>query len=227
MIPTRAGTVLFDIDGTLCDTNYLHVLAWRRAFLDAGLDVAAADIHRRIGMGSGQLMADLVGEAHDDVKRGWRHHFDELKPEIRAFPRASELLVTLAGRGTTVVLASSSEQDDVEALVEAIDAGDAVAQVISAGDVDEAKPSPEVFQVAMRAVDADPLTTLAVGDTVWDVVSSRAAGVGCIAVCSGGIAAAELAEAGAVAVYRDVADLLDHLDDRALGGRADRGGRSS
>lgn len=70
----------------------------------------------------------------------------------------------------------------------------------------------------MRAVDADPLTTLAVGDTVWNAVSSRAAGVGCIPVCSGGIAAAELAEAGAVAVYRDVGDLLDHLDDSAPGG---------
>lgn len=217
MTPPSPPTVLFDIDGTLTDTNYLHVLAWRRAFLDADLDVSCAAIHRVIGMGSGLLMEELVGEARDDVKDAWRKHFDELKPEVRVFPGAADLLAEVARRGATVVLASSSEKDDVETLVVAIGAGEAVDQVISGGDVDQAKPSPEVFQVAMERVGADTSSTLALGDTVWDVTSAADAGIDCVGVCSGGISAGELRDAGASAVYRDVADLLDQLSDSPIG----------
>lgn len=213
--PTPA--LLFDIDGTLADTTYLHVMAWRRAFLDSGLDVAAAAIHSRIGMGAGQLMRDLVGEERPEVKEGWCRHFEELKPEIRAFPRAGDLLREVVRRGGRVVLASSSEKDDVEALVAAIAAGDAVSGVTSAGDVDEAKPSPEVFQVALDQAGGDRGAALVVGDTVWDVQASRQAGIGCVCLRSGGISTAELDQAGALAVYRDPADLLEHLGTSPLG----------
>lgn len=222
MTSPSTPTVLFDIDGTLTDTNYLHVLAWRRAFLDADLDVSCASIHRVIGMGSGLLMEELVGEARDDVKEAWRRHFDELRPEARAFPGAADLLAEVARRGATVVLASSSEEDDVEVLVEAIGAGDAVGLVISGGDVEAAKPSPEVFQVAMERADAHPSSTVAVGDTVWDVTSADKAGIGCVGVCSGGITAGELCDAGAVAVYRDVAELADQLGETPIGALLDR-----
>ncbi|MGI8758288.1 MAG: HAD family hydrolase [Acidimicrobiales bacterium] len=214
---TPSPTLLFDIDGTLADTTYLHVVAWRRAFLDSGLDVAAAAIHSRIGMGAGQLMRDLVGEERPDVKDGWRRHFDELKPEIRAFPGAGDLLREVARRGGKVVLASSSEKDDVEALVAAIDAPEAVSGVTSAGDVGEAKPSPEVFQVALDQAGGDRAAALVVGDTVWDVQASGKAGMGCVGLRSGGIGTAELDQAGALAVYRDPADLLEHLDASPLG----------
>lgn len=217
MTTTAPPTFLFDIDGTLADTTYLHVVAWRRAFLDSGLDVAAAAIHARIGMGASQLMRDLVGEERPDVKEGWRRHFDELKPEIRAFPHAGDLLREVARRGGKVVLASSSEKDDVEALVDAIGAGDAVGGVTSAGDVDEAKPSPEVFQVALDEAGGDRKAALVVGDTVWDVQASSEAGMGCVCLRSGGISTSELDEAGALAVYRDPADLLEHLDASPLG----------
>jgi phosphoglycolate phosphatase-like HAD superfamily hydrolase len=218
-----APTLLFDIDGTLADTTYLHVVAWRRAFLEAGLDVACAAIHSRIGMGAGMLIEDLVGERRSDVKDAWRRHFDVLKPEIRAFPRAADLLREVARRGGQAVLASSSEKDDVEALLSAIDAGEAVSRVTSAGDVDQAKPSPEVFEVALAEAGGDAASALAIGDTVWDVVAARRAGLGCVCVTTGGISRAELDGAGALAVYRDPAELLDQLDGSPLGRLLDRG----
>ena len=204
--------VLFDVDGTLVDTNYLHTMAWWRALRDMGEQLPAARVHRHIGMGSDLLMESLVGREWPDLKDAWRRRYDELKPEIVAFPKAAELVRALAARGVRVVLATSSEQEDVDALVSAIDADDAITAGTSAGDVDEAKPRPDVFQVAMEKGGCDPDTTVVVGDTVWDVKAADRAGLPCVGVLSGGISRAELEEAGTVAVYDDVAMLLDDLE---------------
>ncbi|MBV8985257.1 MAG: HAD family hydrolase [Acidimicrobiia bacterium] len=208
--------MIFDIDGTLVDTNYLHAIAWRRAFVDCGEDVATARIHRMIGAGSEVLLRELLGDVRTDVKKAWRGHFDELKPEIRPFADAASLLRAVKERGATVVLASSSEQEDVDALLAAIDADDAIAEVTSAGDVSDAKPSPEVFQMAMDKAGLDPAGTVAVGDTVWDVEAAARAGLRCVCVLSGGIGQAELDAAGALAVYPDVSTLLRDLDGSPL-----------
>lgn len=208
--------VLFDIDGTLVDTNYLHSVAWRRAFLDCGIDMPTARIHRMIGAGGPVLVRELVGEERNDVEERWREHFDRLKPEIRAFPGAADLLRTVAKRGAKVVLASSSEEKDVEALLEAIDADDALAGVTSAGDVDEAKPDPEVFETALEKAGASPADALVVGDTVWDIEAARRAGLQTVCLLSGGISRGELDGAGALAVYDDAAALLADLDSSPL-----------
>ncbi|MBV8387357.1 MAG: HAD family hydrolase [Acidimicrobiia bacterium] len=208
--------MIFDIDGTLVDTNYLHAIAWRRAFVDCGEDVATARIHRMVGAGSEVLLRELLGDVRTDVKKAWRGHFDELKPEIRPFADAASLLRVVKERGATVVLASSSEQEDVDALLAAIDADDAIAEVTSAGDVSDAKPSPEVFQMAMDKAGLDPASTVAVGDTVWDVEAAARAGLRCVCVLSGGIGQAELDAAGALAVYPDVSTLLRDLDGSPL-----------
>ena len=173
--------VLFDVDGTLVDTNYLHVLAWRRVMLDRG------------------------------------------EPEIRAFPRAADLLRALHGRGVRVVLATSAEKSDLEALLEAIDAEDAIDAVTSAGEVEAAKPAPDLFCVALEEAGTKPEATVVVGDTVWDVKAAARAGLPCVAVLSGGISRAELADAGAVAIYDDVADLLENLDQSPLLGSTSGG----
>jgi HAD superfamily hydrolase (TIGR01549 family) len=204
--------VLFDIDGTLTDTNYLHAVAWRRAFTEAGFDVPTAWIHHRVGMGSGQLMEELIGEEREDVKQGWRRHFEALKPEIRAFEGAADLLREVHGRGIRVVLASSSEESDLEALLAALGADDVIDCVTSAGDVDEAKPAPEVFEVAMRKASCDPARSMVVGDSVWDVLAARRTGLPCVCVLTGGIAAEVLLGAGAAAVYQDVRELRGDLD---------------
>lgn len=208
-LPDRA--VLFDIDGTLTDTNYLHTLAWRRAFLDGGEDVATARIHRMIGAAGGVLLRELIGEERDDIKDGWRRHFTDLKPEIRAFPGAADLLRAVAGRGAAVVLATSSEEEDVAALREAIDADDVIAAVTSAGDVEEAKPAPDVFLTAMDKAGVGADRAIVVGDSVWDVKAATRCGLRTVALLCGGFGRAELEEAGAVAVYEDPSDLLARL----------------
>jgi HAD superfamily hydrolase (TIGR01509 family) len=214
-LPGRA--VLFDIDGTLVDTNYLHVLAWRRVFLDHGESgITSSRIHRLVGMGTDELLETLCGRPRPELKPERARHFEALKGEIRAFPRAADLLRALHGRGVRVVLATSAEKSDLEALLAAIDAEDAIDAVTSAGEVEAAKPAPDLFSTALAEAGTAPEDTVAIGDTVWDVKAASRAGLRCVAVTTGGISRAELEAAGAVAVYDDVAALLDGLDDSPL-----------
>jgi HAD superfamily hydrolase (TIGR01509 family) len=211
-VPPSPTAVLFDIDGTLTDTNYLHTLAWRRAFLDAGLDVPSSRIHRMIGAAGGVLLRELAGSEREDIKDGWRHHFDALRPEIRALPGAADLLRAVSQRGPKVVLATSSEDDDVEALRRALGADDVVAATTTAGDVEEAKPDPEVFTKALESVGVAAEGAVVVGDTGWDIEAATRAGLRTVAVTTGGVSRLELEAAGAVAVYDGPADLLARLD---------------
>jgi HAD superfamily hydrolase (TIGR01509 family) len=217
MSPSSGRAVIFDVDGTLVDTNYLHALAWRRVFLERGeAEIFSARIHRLVGMGSDELLEELFGRPRPELKPERARHFDALKGEIRAFPRAAELLRTLHERGLRVVLATSAEKSDLEALLEAIDADDAIDSVTSSGEVDAAKPAPDLFCVALEEAGTSPEATVVVGDTVWDVKAAARAGLPCVAVTCGGISRSELLEAGAVAVYDDPADLLAQLGDSPL-----------
>lgn len=214
------AAVLFDIDGTLLDSTYLHAFAWRRAFVECGADVPTAWIHHRIGMGGDQLLRELLGDDDSELaeaaREAHRRHFDRLKPEIRPFEGSREILAAVAARGPRVVLATSADKAELPALLKALGEPDDVDVVTSADDVEEAKPEPDVFQVAMRRAGVGPERAIAVGDTVWDVIAAGRAGVGCIGVLTGGISRRELADAGALAVYRDVGELLAELDDSPL-----------
>jgi HAD superfamily hydrolase (TIGR01509 family) len=212
------AVVLFDLDGTLVDTNYLHTQAWYGALQEAGHDVPAAWIHHRIGMGGNQLLDELIGpDGHEEVTDGWRARFRAVRSEARALAGAGALLRAVADRGGRVVIASSSEQDDVDALVELLDAGDAITAVTTSADVGQAKPAPDVFEVALAKVDGRPNEAIAVGDSVWDVRAAGRAGIPCIGLLTGGIAAPVLLAEGAVEVRRDPNDLVAHLDDGAMG----------
>jgi phosphoglycolate phosphatase-like HAD superfamily hydrolase len=186
---TPNPAVLLDVDGTLVDSGYIHALAWRRAFVEHGYEVPTAWVHAMIGAGSDVLMKELIGEERDDVHETRKRHFDQLKGEIRPFDRCADL---------------------IRAIHDAIDG------YVSAGDVEDAKPEPDVFVSAMEKAGADPSSAIAVGDTVWDIEAAADAGLKCVCVLTGGIGRLELEEAGAVAVYRDVADLLEHLDESPL-----------
>lgn len=214
----RSPGVLFDLDGTLVDSNYLHVVAWARALDENGYWAPMAAIHRLIGAGSSVLVEKLLGEdaPADELSEAHGRHFDRLKPELRAFPGARELLDDVAARGGKVVLATSSREQDVEALVATLDGTDAVVAVTSGGDVDEAKPEPDVVVAAMDKGGVDRDRAVLLGDSIWDVEAAGRAGIPCVAVLTGGVSRAELEEAGVIAVYRDVADLRSHLDDSPL-----------
>jgi HAD superfamily hydrolase (TIGR01509 family) len=211
--------ILFDIDGTLVDSNYLHTIAWFRAFDGLGYRVPMARIHRAIGMGSDKLIPSLVGDEADTTRADELHgeQYERLHAELRAFDGAGDLLRACKDRGARVVLATSAKKRDLEALTNAIGADDAIDEITSSDDVDESKPDPDIFQSAMEKANLDPETTIVVGDTKWDVEAARRSGLDTVAVLTGGWSRQELEDAGAVAVYEDVADVLANLDESPLG----------
>jgi HAD superfamily hydrolase (TIGR01509 family) len=209
--------VLVDVDGTLVDSNYHHTIAWSRALRDHGYNARLAAIHRLIGMGSTQLLETLIGRGDDAIAKSWRAHFDELLPEVVALDGAAELLRALHGRGLTVVLATSSPADLLEEFRSRIGADDAVDVVVTASDVEEAKPEPDVFEASLAKADLRRERAIVLGDSVWDAQAAARAQLPCVALETGGFSRAELADEGVVAVYRDPADLLEHLDDSPIG----------
>ncbi|MFJ6722975.1 MULTISPECIES: HAD family hydrolase [unclassified Streptomyces] len=209
---------LFDVDGTLADTNHLHVTAWWEALRQAGHDVPMHAIHHAIGLPGEDLIAHLLGDdrdtdqddalkaAHDTL---YGTYFDRLP----GFDSAAELLRALAGRGWRVVLVTSAGSTELEALRRAIGADDAITATASADDVSEGKPAPDPVHHALDLVDAPAHAAVFVGDSVWDMKAATRAGVTCVGLLCGGIARRDLEEAGAREVYRDPAELLARLDD--------------
>lgn len=212
MSPGRRPGVLFDVDGTLVDTNYLHTLAWSRAFSDAGEWAPMNAIHRLIGMGGDQLVPQLLGHESPQAVAARPRRYRELVGDARAFPGASQLLRRVRDSGSAVVLATSSPAAELVTLRTLLDADDAIDAQTNADDIQGSKPSPEVFVSAMRATSIDPALALAVGDSIWDIQAARSAGIACVAVESGGFSQHELSEAGALHVYRDVKEILDQFE---------------
>lgn len=212
-----APAVLFDVDGTLTDTTYLHTLAWWRALGDAGHEVAMAAVHHLVGMGSSELLTELIGHPDQALSEAHGHHYQRLKGEIRPLPGARDLVREVARRGATVVFATSAKERDVGDLLRALDVDDAVDDVVHAADVEAAKPAGDLFSVALEQARCPAEGALVVGDTGWDVVAAAKVGLATVAVQTGGHGRAELLEAGAVAVFKDPAELVAELDHSPLG----------
>jgi len=210
------GAVLFDIDGTLVDSNYLHVLAWVRAFGDHDRVVDAWRVHRRVGMGSSLLLGELLGDdadrLADPVKEAHSRHYAELAGLQRPFADARELVRAVAERGARTVLATSAAPAEVEKLRAVLDLDDVVVGITSDKDVGDAKPAPDLIEAALRVADVPASRAVMLGDTVYDVVAAARAGVPCVGVLTGGVSQAELMAAGAVAVFDDARHLLRDLD---------------
>jgi HAD superfamily hydrolase (TIGR01509 family) len=209
--------VLFDVDGTLVDTNYLHAVAWAEAFRSQGYEVATAGLHSLIGQGSERLVTSVLGhedqavvDAHADFYAPHLHH-------LVAFPAAGDLLRKLSASDVCVVLATSADERDAKFFLDAIDAHEAVAAVVTKDDVDASKPDPDLVDAALNAAKLDPADAIFVGDTVWDVEAAARAGLSCVCVLTGGIDERELRAAGAVEIYRDVGELSGRLADSAIG----------
>jgi HAD superfamily hydrolase (TIGR01509 family) len=203
--------ILFDMDGTLMDTTYLHCLAWSRAFRDAGEWAPMNAIHRLIGMGGDQLVLELLGHDNPAATAAHPRRYAELVSEVRAFPGSRELLHQIHDLGPAVVLATSAPATELAELREVLDADEAIDGQTTSDDVANSKPDPEVFLTAIENASIDPRRALAIGDSVWDIRAARSAGIACITVETGGFSQHELNEAGSIRVYRDVSELLSQL----------------
>lgn len=214
---TTIDTVVLDLDGTLVDSVYAHTLAWRAAFAEVGITVPAHRVHRAIGMGGDRLVTDVAGnqvEKHHGDRLRARHpeHLDRLFGSITATEGAEQLLRRLREHGLDVVLASSSGADLTERLLDRVGgAPELLTHAATGADAETSKPSGELVEVALQAVDAD--SSVVVGDAVWDVRAAQDAGVPCVGLLTGGISEAELRDAGAVAVHAHPGALADHLDE--------------
>lgn len=219
--PSRQGNpptaLVLDVDGTLLDTVYLHVLAWWEAFVDGGYQVSGFDIHRAIGRGSEDLVETLVGRADPAVVDAHAQKWAPLRDKCLPFDRVPELIRTCAGRGMKVVYCTSGAPEDVEDFRKKIGCDDVLSGVVNSGDVEQGKPAPDIVLAALEKVGVAPRDAVMVGDTVYDVRAAVAAGVACIGLMSGGIGERELQEAGAAAVYGNPSGLLQDLDASPVG----------
>ena len=209
--------VLFDIDGTLVDSNYGHVAAWTAALERLGHPVDSWRIHHAIGMDSAKLLDELLGgsadELSDDAKAAHSEIYEAAAGHLRAFAHARELVAEVAHRGQRAVLATSAPESELEILRGVLKIEDDIAAVTSAEDVETAKPAPDLVQVALERAGVDAGEAIFVGDSVWDVAAALESGVACVALLSGGTGRLELLRAGAIAVYDDAADLLANYDE--------------
>lgn len=213
--------VLFDVDGTLVDTTYLHAVTWGEALRQFGHDVSMATVHRSIGMGSDRLLDHLLGDDRDADQDEdlvtvhlalYKQHWGRLRP----LPGAAELLRACASRGLQVVLASSAGDEELAALRSALDADDAIGTATSSADASSSKPAPDILQAAMGQSGIAAQDAVFVGDAVWDGQAATRAQMSFIGLSCGGTSAAELYEADAVEVWRDPAQLLENLDRSAI-----------
>jgi HAD superfamily hydrolase (TIGR01509 family) len=221
---TTNRAAIFDVDGTLVDTNHLHVVTWWEALRQAGHHVPTHEIHRAVGLGGGDLLDHLLGDdraPEDDEQLVAAHHalYATYFERLPALDAAGDLLRALAERGWGVVLATSASGAELAALRRAIDADDVILGAASADDVAEGKPAPDPVRQARELAGVPSERAVFVGDTVWDMKSAVRDGVTPLAVLSGGIPRADLESAGAGAVYRDPADLLERLDSSVFADR--------
>jgi HAD superfamily hydrolase (TIGR01509 family) len=223
--PVRAA--LFDVDGTLVDTNYLHVVTWWEAFAQAGHVVPMAEIHRAIGMGSGLMLDKLLPQDRDtggdaDIRAAHSALYATYRSRLRPLPGAADLLRACKRQGLAVVLASSADEPEFNMLRAALDAEDAIDAATFSGDVEASKPAPDLVQVALDKAGVPAGEAVFTGDTVWDVQACQKAGVPCIGLLSGGISRDELTSAGAAEVYPGPGDLLASLGESLLARAAGR-----
>ena len=210
---------LFDLDGTLVDSVYQHVLAWREALEQAGLPLAVWRIHRRIGMSGGLFVNALAREtgrtlSTEEVARVQTLHMEAFRrysAQVRPLPGAKELLAYLKRAGVAHAIATSGYHESAAVSCQMLEAPDV--PLITRDQVAHAKPDPDLFLAAAEKLGVPIEHSIVVGDSIWDLLAARRARAIGVGVLSGGYGAEELQQAGAYRVYEDPADLLAHLDE--------------
>lgn len=216
-------TVLFDVDGTLVDSNDAHAAAWVEAFADFGIAADPSEVRRRIGMGGDKLMPAVSGIEEDSslgkqiADRRGKVFKRQFLPTLTPFTGAKELVAAVKARGLTTVAASSASKDDLRALLAVAGVEDLMDESTSSDDAEASKPDPDIVEAALKRAKAKPQDAIMIGDTPYDVVAARKAGVAVIAFRCGGWTDADLT--GALAIYDGPWDLLAELDTSVVVGR--------
>ena len=210
---------ILDVDGTLVDTNYHHVIAWYRAFGKHGIVLPLWRIHRHIGMGGDQVVAALAGdsverEQGDDIRAAEKELYFELIDEVEPFEGARGLIETLKERGHTVILGSSAKAEEVDHYLDLLDARELADGWTTSADVEATKPHPDLVVAAVEKAGGGE--AVMVGDTPWDCKSAQGAGVQTVCVRTGGFSEQELWGAGAVSVFESIAQLAERLGETPL-----------
>ena len=216
----RSPAILFDLDGTLVDSVYQHVLAWREALEGAGIELAVWRIHRKIGMSGGLFAQALVRETGGDlnpalIEQLQRMHIDAYRRfagRVRPLPGARELLAHLTSLGVPWAIATSGRADSAAVALSALGLEETV-PVVTRDLVPHGKPDPDLFVEAARRLGVDIADAVVVGDSVWDLLAARRARATGVGLLSGGYGEEELERAGAYRVYEDPRDFLRHLDE--------------
>ena len=211
---------VLDVDGTLVDTNYQHVIAWYRALRNHDVIRPVWRIHRHIGMGGDNLVRAVAGDEvedqlGDDIRATEKTLYAELIDEVELMDGARELIEYLKERDHKVVLASSAKQEELDHYLDMLEARDLADAWTSSADVESTKPAPDLVVAAMKKVEAD--RAVMVGDSTFDCEAAERAGVPTIGVLTGGFSEAELRDSGAVAVFESLRELMAGFDITPLG----------
>lgn len=216
----RRTSVVFDLDGTLVDSVYQHVLAWHEALQEVGIELSVWRIHRKIGMSGGLFTQGLLRETQgamdpsllERLQKLHAEFYRQKKDQIVPLPGARELLETLTRLGTPWAIATSGRMESAGPTMEALGVPKSV-PIVTRDLVPHAKPDPDLFLEAIRQLGVDVQDVIVVGDSVWDLLAARRARALGVGLLSGGYGQEELERAGAYRVYADPADMLRHLDE--------------
>jgi HAD superfamily hydrolase (TIGR01509 family) len=217
---TPAPSFLFDLDGTLIDSVYQHVIAWRAALADLGIDLSVWRIHRRIGMSGGLFVSALLRETglsmgREEIERLQRAHADEYRAQMDSvlpLPGAADLLGYLTERGVKWAIATSGNAVTARPALKLLGLPEST-PMVTRDLVRHAKPDPDLFLAAAALLGVEPRHAMVVGDSVWDLLAARRAGSLGVGLLSGGYGREELERAGAYRVYSDPAALLARIDE--------------
>lgn len=215
-----AKALIFDIDGTLLDSVGLHAQAWQDAFRHFGYDFPFERIRSQIGKGGDQLLPEFLSKEDVEAKGKEIEEYrsslfkEKYLPQVKPFPKVRELFEHALKNGQKLALASSAKGDELETYEKIAHIEDLVHVETSSADAEKSKPHPDIFEAALeRLGNPDPSTVVVIGDSTHDVEAAKKAKLRTVALLCGGTPEADLKKAGAVAVFRDPADLLSHYDE--------------